>query len=144
MDPEFGGRAMQASSSSPSSPSGGRPRFRGRAPSSGALLRIERWDPSEDGPLTEAALRRKCEFKECPVNRRTYHPGTVLPAEAVSADRVEAVISGLLRVTIDGASAILGAGDAVFVPRGSMRRIEVVGAMPVVSLEAQHGATSRP
>jgi len=143
MDPELGGRAMQASSSS-SSPSGGWSRFRGRAPSSGALLKIERWSPAEDGPLTEAALRRKCEFEGCSVTRRTYQPGTVLPAETVSADRVEAIISGLLRITIDGVSAILAAGDAVFVPRGSMRRAEVVGAMPVMSLEAQHGETPRP
>ena len=142
MDPEPGGRAMHASSS-PSSPSGGWSRFRGRAPSSGALLRIERWNPAEDGPLTEAALRRKCEFEACSVTRRTYQPGTVLPAETVSADHVEAIISGLLRITIDGISAILAAGDAVFVPRGSMRRVEVVGAMPVVSLEAQHGEPSR-
>jgi quercetin dioxygenase-like cupin family protein len=107
------------------------------------LLRIERWDPSADGPLTEAALRRKCEFNDCSVVRRTYQSGAVQPNETVSTDRVEAVISGLLRITIDGATAILAAGDAVFVPRGSMRRIEVVGAMPVVSLEAQLGEAAR-
>jgi quercetin dioxygenase-like cupin family protein len=143
MSREFGGRGLPVSSYS-LSPSGGWGSSRGRVPLSGALLRIERWDPTEDGPLTEAALRRKCEFENCPVTRRTYHPGTVLPAETVSADRVEAIISGLLRITIDGSSAILAAGDAVFVPRGSLRRIEVVGAMPVVSLEGQFGESSGP
>lgn len=142
MDPEPGGRTLSASPRS-SSPSGGWGGFRGRVPPPGALLRIERWDPSEDGPLTEAALRRKFEFDEGSVARRTYQPGAVLPDESVSSDRVEAVIAGLLRITIDGASAILAAGDAVFVPRGSMRRIEVVGAMPVVSLEAQLGQSPR-
>jgi quercetin dioxygenase-like cupin family protein len=106
-------------------------------------LRVERWNPSEDGPLTEAALRRKCEFDNCPVERRTHQPGAVLPGESVNRDRVEAVLSGLVRITIDGTSAILAAGDAVFVPRGAVRRLEVVGAMPVVSLEAQLGETSR-
>jgi quercetin dioxygenase-like cupin family protein len=102
-----------------------------------ALLRIDRWNPGEDGPLTEAALRRKLEFDECSVARRTYQPDAAQPHESVTSDRVEAVVSGLLRITIDGASAILAAGDAVFVPRGSLRRIEVVGAMPVVSLVAE-------
>jgi hypothetical protein len=142
MDPGSDGRVLHASPHS-SSPSGGWRRFRGHVPAPGALLRIERWNPSEDGPLTEAALRRKCEFDDCAVIRRTYHPGAVLPNEIVNTDFVEAVLSGLLRITIDNASAILAAGDAVFVPRGSMRRVEVVGAMPVVSLEAQFGASSR-
>ena len=142
MDPAPDRRALSASSQ-PSSPSGGWRRFRSHVPAPGALLRVERWDPSQDGPLTEAALRRKCEFDDCSVVRRTYHPGAVLPNESVNTDRIEAVVSGLLRVTIDGASAILAAGDAVFVPRGSMRRVEVVGAMPVVSLEAQFGESAR-
>ncbi|MGH9314271.1 MAG: cupin domain-containing protein [Vicinamibacterales bacterium] len=137
MNPELAGRASYAFSFSPS---GGWGRTRGtRVPPPGALLRVERWDSREDGPLTEAALRRKCEFEGCHVTRRTYHPGAVLAAQSVSRDRVEAIISGLLRITIDGQSAILAAGDAVFVPRGSVRRIEVVGSMPVVSLEAVIG-----
>jgi quercetin dioxygenase-like cupin family protein len=106
----------------------------------GALLRIERWDSRQDGPLTEAALRRKCGLDEWPVTRRTYHPGAVLAAQSADYDRVEAVLSGLLRITIDDQSGILAAGDAVFVPRGSVRRLEVVGSMPVVSLEAAIGA----
>jgi quercetin dioxygenase-like cupin family protein len=134
MDPDLGGRAPNVFSFSPS---GGWGRGRGpRVPAPGALLRIERWDPRVDGPLTEAALRRKCELEGCHITRRTYHPGAVIAAQSVSSDRIEAVISGLLRMTIDGESAILAAGDAVFVPRGSVRRIEVVGSMPVASLEA--------
>jgi quercetin dioxygenase-like cupin family protein len=134
MNPELNGRTGYVFSFSPSSGSG---RGRGpRVPQPGALLRIERWDPRVDGPLTEAALRRKCELEDYHVTRRTYHPGAVLAAQSVDSDRIEAVVSGLLRLTIDGESAILAAGDAIFIPRGSVRRIEVVGSMPVVSLEA--------
>lgn len=140
MNPDLGGRALYVYSLSPT---GGFGRSRGRVTPRGALLRIDRWDSREDGPLTEAALRRKCEFEDRPVTRRTYHPGAVLAAQSVNTDRVEAVLSGLLKVTIDGESAILAAGDAVFVPRGSVRRIEVVGSMPVVSLEAHIGETTR-
>jgi quercetin dioxygenase-like cupin family protein len=38
-------------------------------------------------------------------------------------------------VTIDGESAILTAGDLVFLPRGAVRRLEVVGPSPVLCLE---------
>jgi quercetin dioxygenase-like cupin family protein len=128
------------------SPSGGwRRNPRGpRVPPPGALLRIERWDPRADGPLTEAALRQKCELEGCHITRRTYHPGAVLGAQSVDSDRVEAVVAGLLRMTIDGESAILAAGDAIFIPRGSVRRVEVVGSMPAVSLEAVVGESLRP
>jgi len=45
------------------------------------------------------------------------------------------VVSGLLKVTIDRESAILTAGDLVFVPRGVVRRLEVVGPSPARCLE---------
>jgi quercetin dioxygenase-like cupin family protein len=134
MDADLPGRAGLVLSFSPS---GGWGRGRGRRdPPRGALLRIDRWDPRVDGPLTEAALRRKCELEGCHVTRHTYHPGAVLAAQSVDSDRIEAVVSGLLRVTVDAESAILAAGDAIFVPRGSVRRMEVVGSSSVVSLEA--------
>jgi quercetin dioxygenase-like cupin family protein len=38
-------------------------------------------------------------------------------------------------MTIDGESAILTAGDLVFVPRGAVRRLEVVGASPALCLD---------
>jgi quercetin dioxygenase-like cupin family protein len=41
-----------------------------------------------------------------------------------------------LKVTIDGESAILTAGDIVFVPAGAARRVETVGTSPVHCLEA--------
>lgn len=134
MNPELNGQRGHVFSFSPS---GGSGRSRGpRVPPPGALLRIDRWDPRVDGPLTEAALHRKCELEGCHVTRHTYHPGAVLAAQSVDTDRIEAVVSGLLRMTIDGESAILAAGDSIFIPRGSVRRIEVVGSMPVISLEA--------
>jgi len=42
----------------------------------------------------------------------------------------------LVKVTIDGESAILAAGDVVFVPRDAVRRVEVVGNVPASSLHA--------
>jgi quercetin dioxygenase-like cupin family protein len=61
-------------------------------------------------------------------------------ARGDGAERIEAVVSGLVKVTIDGESAILTAGDVVFVPRGAARRVEVVGTSPASSLQAVYRA----
>lgn len=100
------------------------------------LMRIERWDPRRDGPLTESALRQKIEARGYRVSARTYPPGAVAAAQAEDRERLDAVASGLLKVTLDGESAILTAGDVVYVPRGAVRRVEVVGSSPVLCLEA--------
>jgi quercetin dioxygenase-like cupin family protein len=100
------------------------------------LMRIERWDARRDGPLNDVALRQKLEARGFSVSGRTFPGGAVAAAQADSRDRVQAVVSGLLKVTIDGESAILTAGDMVFVPRGAIRRVEVVGLAPVRFFEA--------
>jgi len=100
------------------------------------LMRIDRWDSRLDGPLTEDTLRRKYEAQGYRVAQRAYPPGTIVAAQIYDRDKVDIVLSGLLKITLDGESAILAAGDSVYVPRGAMRRVEVVGSTPVVSLEA--------
>jgi quercetin dioxygenase-like cupin family protein len=100
------------------------------------LMRIERWDPRRDGPLSQAALRRKLEARGYVVSTCTWPPGAIVAAQAQDRDRVDAVVSGLLKVTLDGESAILTAGDMVVVPRGSIRRVEVVGPSAVSCLDA--------
>ena len=100
------------------------------------LMRIERWDPRRDGPLTESALRHKIEARGYRVSTRTYPPGAVAAAQSVESERLDGVATGLLKVTIDDETAILTAGDVVYVPCGSIRRVEVVGNTPVLCLEA--------
>jgi quercetin dioxygenase-like cupin family protein len=99
------------------------------------LMRIERWDPRRDGPLSETALRQKLEERGYEVSARAYPAGTVAAAQADATERIQAVVNGLLKVTIDGESAILTAGDLVYVPRGAVRRLEVVGPSPALCLE---------
>jgi quercetin dioxygenase-like cupin family protein len=99
------------------------------------LMRIERWDPRRDGPLSEAALRQKLEARGYQVSICSWPSGAIVAGQAQPRERIDAVTSGLLKVTIDGESAILTAGDMVYVPRGSIRRIEVVGSAPVQCLE---------
>lgn len=101
-----------------------------------ALMRIERWDSRREGPLTESALRQKIQTRGYQVSARLYPPDTVVASQPVDRERLDAVAAGVLRVTIDGETAILTAGDMVLVPRGSDRRVEVVGSSPVHCLEA--------
>jgi quercetin dioxygenase-like cupin family protein len=52
---------------------------------------------------------------------------------------VDAVVAGILRFTLDGESAILTAGDMVYVPRGAVRRVEVVGSSTARCFDAIYG-----
>jgi quercetin dioxygenase-like cupin family protein len=104
------------------------------------LMRIERWDARRDGPLSETALQHKLGSRGYQVSARTYPAGAVVAAQAGEDEGIQAVVSGLLKVTIGGESAILTAGDLVLVPQGALRRLEVVGSSPVRCLEGvTHG-----
>lgn len=100
------------------------------------LMRIERWDVRRDGPLSQAALEQKLRALGYEPMLRTYPAGAIAAAQTDTRERTEGVVSGLIKVTIDGESAILTAGDIVFVPRGAARRLEVVGTSPAHCLEA--------
>ncbi len=99
-------------------------------------MRIERWDPTRDGPLSEAALRRKLEGRGYRVSRYVYPPGTVFPDHAHGMDKLDAVVSGRFRMVVEGEEVVLEAGDVLAVPRGTVHSAAVVGDQPVVSLDA--------
>ncbi len=100
------------------------------------LLRIDRWDPPRDGPVTEGALRHKVESCGYQVSAFTWPAGTILSAQAQNRERVDAVIAGIVQITLNGKSAILTAGDLVYVPRGAVRRVEVIGSCTAHCLDA--------
>jgi quercetin dioxygenase-like cupin family protein len=99
-------------------------------------LPIEAWDRARDGPLTEAALRSKLEARGYRVTRYVYPPGTVFPEHRHAVDKIDAVLSGRFRLALEGAEAVLGPGDCLAVPKGALHSAEVVGDVPVVSLDA--------
>jgi quercetin dioxygenase-like cupin family protein len=101
-----------------------------------ALTRIDRWDVRRDGPLSEAALQRKIEALGFVVKARTYPAGVGSPAPAEDLHRITGVVRGLVRLTIDGDQTLLAAGDLAFVPRGAVRRVELVGQTTALCLEA--------
>ncbi|HEX6974092.1 MAG TPA: cupin domain-containing protein [Vicinamibacterales bacterium] len=100
------------------------------------LMRIDRWDVRRDGALSEPALHQKVRALGYEPAARLYPAGAIVSAPTDDRDRVQAIARGLVKVTIDGESAILTAGDIVFVPRGAVRRVEVVGSAPAHCLEA--------
>jgi quercetin dioxygenase-like cupin family protein len=107
------------------------------------VMRIERWDPRRDGALSETALRLKLETRGYEVSRCHWPAGTTVGPEVHTGERIDAVVSGLVRITIDEESAILTAGDLVFVPRGAVRSVQVVGASPAQSFDAVYHGTPR-
>lgn len=99
-------------------------------------MRIERWDLRRDGPLKEMAVRQKLESRGYAVSSRHYPAGAMAAAHTEEHERADALVSGLLKITLDEESAILMSGDIVFIPRGTMRRVEVLGPSPAHCLEA--------
>ena len=100
------------------------------------ILRIDRWDRRREGRPTEDALRRKVEACGYEVCTRAWPAGTVVPAQTQDSERVNAVVAGIVRITLDDESAILTAGDIVYVPRWSVRQLEVVGSQTARCLDA--------
>ena len=99
-------------------------------------MRVYHWNSAIDGPLSEAAMRRKLEAAGYVVIRYTYPAGTAFPEHTHHVDKIDAVVSGQFRVVIAGHTAQLGPGDWVEVPRGRRHTATVMGDAPVVSLDA--------
>jgi mannose-6-phosphate isomerase-like protein (cupin superfamily) len=99
-------------------------------------MAVHHWSQALDGPFSEEALRARLEGLGYRVARQTYPPGTVLPDHRREVDKIDAVISGRLRLVVGGHLAMLGPGDSVAVPRGTVHNATVVGSEAVIALEA--------
>jgi quercetin dioxygenase-like cupin family protein len=98
-------------------------------------MAVQRWNVS-DGPVTEQAIRAKLESLGYRTARYVYEPGTVFPDHTHGVDKIDAVVSGRFRLVVGGHLAVLGPGDWVAIPRGSVHSATVIGDEPVVSLDA--------
>jgi mannose-6-phosphate isomerase-like protein (cupin superfamily) len=99
-------------------------------------MEIDHWDHERDGPPTEGALRGKLEGLGYSVSRYEYPPGMFFSEHTHSVDKIDAVVSGRFRMTLEGREVILEAGDCLTVPRGTPHSAEVMGNEPVISLDA--------
>lgn len=102
----------------------------------GLRLQVQRWDQHRDGPVTEGALQGKLTSLGYDLLPLIDPHGAIISARVHPLDRADAVLAGLLKVSIEGESAILTAGDIVFVPAGAVRRFEAVGTSPILCVEA--------
>lgn len=96
---------------------------------------VEHWDHTADGELNETALRNKLQGRGYHVTRYVYPPGTCFPPHSHGVDKIDAVLSGKLRIATEEQSVVLAAGDCLAVPRGLRHSAEVVGDEAVVSLD---------
>ena len=64
-------------------------------------MQVERWNVERDGPVTEALLRRKLEGLGYSVSRYDYPPGTRFPDHTHGVDKIDAVLRGRFRVTVE-------------------------------------------
>ncbi len=99
-------------------------------------MKVEPWDTEREGPLSEAALRKKLERRGYRVSRYLYPPGTYFPDHLHDIDKIDAVLFGRFRMRIGEEEVILEAGDCLAVPHGVVHSAEVVGNQPVISLDA--------
>ncbi len=99
-------------------------------------MNLMRWNEAEDGPLNEAAMRKKLQDMGYSVSRYVYPPGTCFSPHTHGVDKIDGVLAGRFRMAMDGGEVVLGAGDMLEVPRGVVHSAEVVGNAPVVSLDA--------
>ena len=94
------------------------------------------WNNATDGELSEASMRKKLTALGYSVNRYIYPPGTFFPDHSHRVDKIDGVLSGQFKMTMQGQSFILQAGDCLAVPRGVTHSAEVIGNEAVVSLDA--------
>ena len=97
---------------------------------------IEHWNPKTDGELNEHNMRAKLEARGYRVCCYVYPPGNYFPDHSHDVDKIDGVLSGRFKMTINGQSSILAPGDCLVIPRGIIHSAEVLGNESVVSLDA--------
>jgi len=98
-------------------------------------VRVEHWQ-KEWGPLSEAAMRRRLEAEGYSVSRYTYSRGTRFPEHTHGVDKKDTVLRGRLKISAEGEDFVLGPGDMIEIPAGTLHTAEVVGDESVISLDA--------
>ena len=98
-------------------------------------MEIEHWDATW-GEMNEAAMRRRLTAEGYAVSRYDYPPGTRFPDHTHHFDKKDAVVRGRFLIRALGREFVLGPGDAIAVPAGTVHSAEVIGAETVVSLDA--------
>ena len=107
-------------------------------------MRVDRWDVRRDGPFAEAALIHKVRALGYDAVTRPYPAGAMIWPQPFPRPRIQGVVSGLIKITIDSEAAILSAGDLVFVPADAAPRVEILGPTGATCVESVLPAGDHP
>ena len=99
-------------------------------------MQIEHWHTERDGELSEINMRRKLEDRGYRVSKYVYPPGTYFPEHDHGVDKIDGVLAGRFRMSMNGGNVVLEAGDLLVVPKHVFHTAEVVGDEAVVNLDA--------
>jgi mannose-6-phosphate isomerase-like protein (cupin superfamily) len=99
-------------------------------------MQIEHWNEAIDGEMDEPAMCRKLEARGYDTNRYVYPLGTFFPPHQHGFDKIDGVISGRFKMSMNGQTFILEAGDCLPLPKGVTHCAEVIGDQPVISIDA--------
>ncbi|MDJ0805787.1 MAG: cupin domain-containing protein [Gammaproteobacteria bacterium] len=100
------------------------------------IIKLEKWNPQNDGALNEGNMRKKLEALGYQVNCYVYPPDTCFPEHSHSVDKIDGVLSGRFQMCMHDQTLVLEAGDCLWVPKGVAHSAEVLGDQAVVSLDA--------
>lgn len=98
---------------------------------------IERWQRQRDGALDEDSLRAKLDKRGFRSARNVRPPCQVTDQHSHPVDKLEAVLSGRMRVSTPKGRFVLGPGDLIEIPAQMRYSFEVIGALPVVCLDGE-------
>ena len=98
-------------------------------------IKLEKWNREIEGELTIDGLLRKLAVLGYAAQKKTYRPGDYQADKRIQIDTIDAIIKGKLKVSLEGDSRILHPGDCLFIPKGHVTSVEVVGENPVICLE---------
>jgi diguanylate cyclase (GGDEF)-like protein len=98
-------------------------------------IKLEKWDRALEGELTADGLIRKLAVLGYDAEPKTYRPGEYQADKRIQIDTIDAIIQGQLKISLEGEARVLHPGDCLFIPKGHVTSVEVVGEKPVICLE---------
>lgn len=106
-------------------------------------LNVSRWNAKADGPVSLESVAKKLKSLGYHFVEQQYSPGTVFHEHSHDTQTKDAIITGRLKVNMQGKEVILEPGDILDIPAGIDHNAAVVGSEPVTVLEGQKGHIHR-
>jgi len=99
-------------------------------------LRVERWDLAADGPLSEQSMTQKLLVRGYDTKRELMPLNTKVEPQSWNGEVALGIMTGELRLEVEGHDMTVKSGDCVVVPAGVELGQEVIGTRPVLKFTA--------